>query len=139
MLGLETALAVAYGAMCLSLSADAGEARRRLGAGRRGRPAMSLRELLGLFSWKPARIAGLGPRRAETAGGRPRRPGRPHRGRGRSRTSWCSTRAPSGSSTRAHQASRSRNTPYAGRRLTGKVRHTVFAGEAVVVDGEAQR
>jgi dihydroorotase len=39
----------------------------------------------------------------------------------------------------ARQASRSRNTPYAGRRLTGKVRHTVFAGEPVVVDGEAQR
>jgi dihydroorotase len=37
------------------------------------------------------------------------------------------------------QASRSRNTPYAGRRLTGKVRHTVFAGEVVVLDGEAQR
>ncbi len=39
----------------------------------------------------------------------------------------------------AHQASRSHNTPCAGRRLTGKVRHTVFGGEAVVVDGEAQR
>jgi len=37
------------------------------------------------------------------------------------------------------QASRSRNTPYAQRRLKGKVRHTVFAGEVVVLDGEAQR
>ena len=36
-------------------------------------------------------------------------------------------------------ASRSRNTPYAGMRLTGKVRHTLLAGEPVVVDGEAQR
>jgi dihydroorotase len=36
-------------------------------------------------------------------------------------------------------ASRSRNTPYAGRRLTGKVRHTVLRGEPVVVGGEAQR
>jgi dihydroorotase len=36
-------------------------------------------------------------------------------------------------------ASRSRNTPYAGRKLTGRVRHTVFHGDAVVVDGEAQR
>ena len=36
-------------------------------------------------------------------------------------------------------ASRSRNTPYAGRKLTGRVRHTVLAGEPVVVDGAAQR
>lgn len=36
-------------------------------------------------------------------------------------------------------ASRSRNTPYAGRKLTGRVRHTVLRGEPVVVDGEAQR
>jgi dihydroorotase len=36
-------------------------------------------------------------------------------------------------------ASRSRNTPYAGRTLTGRTRHTIVAGEPVVVDGEAQR
>jgi dihydroorotase len=36
-------------------------------------------------------------------------------------------------------ASRSRNTPYAGRKLTGRVRHTLLRGEPVVVDGEAQR
>jgi dihydroorotase len=36
-------------------------------------------------------------------------------------------------------ASRSRNTPYAGRTLTGQVRHTVLRGEPVVIDGEAQR
>jgi dihydroorotase len=36
-------------------------------------------------------------------------------------------------------ASRSRNTPYAGRVLRGKVRHTVLRGEPVVVEGEAQR
>ena len=36
-------------------------------------------------------------------------------------------------------ASRSRNTPYAGMELTGRVRHTVLAGEPVVIDGEAQR
>jgi dihydroorotase len=33
-------------------------------------------------------------------------------------------------------ASRSRNTPYAGRKLTGRVRHTVLRGTPVVVDGE---
>jgi dihydroorotase len=36
-------------------------------------------------------------------------------------------------------ASRSRNTPYAGRTLNGRVRHTLLWGEPVVVDGEAQR
>jgi dihydroorotase len=36
-------------------------------------------------------------------------------------------------------ASRARNTPYDGRTLTGKVRHTILRGEAVVADGEARR
>jgi dihydroorotase len=36
-------------------------------------------------------------------------------------------------------ASRARNTPYAGRKLTGRVRHTLLRGEAVVVDAEALR
>jgi len=36
-------------------------------------------------------------------------------------------------------ASRSRNTPYAGRTLRGKVRHTLLDGRAVVVDGAASR
>jgi dihydroorotase len=39
----------------------------------------------------------------------------------------------------AQSASLSRNTPWAGRRLTGRVRHTLLAGEPVVVDGEATR
>jgi dihydroorotase len=36
-------------------------------------------------------------------------------------------------------ASRSTNTPFAGRELSGKVRHTLLAGEPVVVAEEAQR
>jgi dihydroorotase len=36
-------------------------------------------------------------------------------------------------------ASRSRNTPYAGMKLTGRVRHTVLYGEPVVIEGEPQR
>jgi dihydroorotase len=36
-------------------------------------------------------------------------------------------------------ASRSRNTPYAGRTLVGRARHTILRGEPVVIDGEAQR
>ncbi len=36
-------------------------------------------------------------------------------------------------------ASRSRNTPYAGMELQGRVRHTIHRGEPVVIDQEAQR
>jgi dihydroorotase len=36
-------------------------------------------------------------------------------------------------------ASRSRNIPYVGRTLRGRVRHTILAGEPVVLDAEAQR
>ncbi len=39
----------------------------------------------------------------------------------------------------ARLASRSRNTPYAGRTFDGAVRHTVVRGEAVVIDAAAQR
>ncbi len=39
----------------------------------------------------------------------------------------------------AEMASRSSNTPYDGMGLRGRVRHTIYKGEAVVVDGEAQR
>ena len=39
----------------------------------------------------------------------------------------------------ARLASRSRNTPWAGRVLTGRVRHTILRGEPVVVDAEALR
>ena len=36
-------------------------------------------------------------------------------------------------------ASLASNTPYAGRKLTGRARHTILAGEPVVIDGVAQR
>ena len=39
----------------------------------------------------------------------------------------------------ARLASRSRNTPYAGRTLGGAVRHTILRGEPVVIDAVAQR
>jgi dihydroorotase len=39
----------------------------------------------------------------------------------------------------ARLASRSRNTPYAGRTFSGALRHTVLRGEPVVIDGVAQR
>ena len=36
-------------------------------------------------------------------------------------------------------ASRSHNTPYAGRTVHGRVRHTLLCGIPMVIDGEAQR
>jgi dihydroorotase len=36
-------------------------------------------------------------------------------------------------------ASRSRNTPYAGMDLTGRVRHTLFNGVPVVIEGAPQK
>jgi dihydroorotase len=83
--------------------------------------------LLALMSWQPAAIAGL----SGTHGG-PIAPGAaanicvidPSR-------HW---RVVAGA-----LASRSHNTPFAGRELTAKVRHTIFAGEPVVIAEEAQR
>ncbi|MGA2527595.1 MAG: dihydroorotase [Acidimicrobiales bacterium] len=129
MLGLETALAVAYGALCTSVprhdeGADEGWVPAGLGA------TMTLVDLLGAFSWKPARIAGLdGDGHAQ---GGPIQPGAAaHLAVFDPSATWVVDPA--------HQASRSRNTPYGARRLTGKVRHTVFGGEIVVLDGEPQR
>ena len=50
-------------------------------------------------------------------------PGQPLRDRPRRRRGWSSP---------TRLASRSRNTPYAGRKLTGQVRHTLLRGEPVV-------
>jgi dihydroorotase len=83
--------------------------------------------VLALLSWQPAVIAGL----ADRHGG-PVVPGR--------LANLCvvdPTAVWAVDPTR--MASRSRNTPYAGRKLTGRVRHTVLWGEPVVVDGEPVR
>ena len=80
--------------------------------------------VLALMSWQPARLAGLdaGP----IAEGRP--------------ADLCVIDPAAVWLVDAqHTASRSRNTPFAGRKLTGRVRHTVFRGEPVVTDGEARR
>ncbi|MBW3615723.1 MAG: dihydroorotase [Actinobacteria bacterium] len=83
--------------------------------------------VLALLSWQPAAIAGLGDQH-----GGPVQPGRPAN---------LAVIDPSAAWTvdANRLASRSRNCPYDGRRLTGRVRHTIRRGELVVVDGEAQR
>jgi dihydroorotase len=88
---------------------------------------LSVEQALAVLSWQPAAIARLG----DEHGG-PIAEGRPaHLCVIDPQAEWTVDPADS--------ASRSRNNPYAGRRLTGRVRHTVYAGEPVVVDGEAQR
>ncbi len=88
---------------------------------------LDLPEVLALLAWRPAAIAGV----ADRHGG-PIVPGRPAN---------LTVVDPDAAweVVPARLASRSRNTPYAGRRLRGRVRHTVFRGDPVVVDGEAQR
>ncbi len=83
-------------------------------------------DALALLSWRPAAIAGL-----DDHGG-PIVPGAPAN---------LTVFDPS------HEwvvepsalASRARNTPFAGRTLKGKVRHTILFGDVVVRDGEATR
>lgn len=88
---------------------------------------LAVASVLALLSWAPARIAGL-----EAGHGGPVAPGRP--------ANLCVfDPAEAWVVDPAALASRSRNTPFAGRRLTGRVRHTVLAGEPVVADGEALR
>ena len=83
--------------------------------------------MLALLSWQPAAIAGIG-----HAHGGPIAEGRP--------ANLCVIDTGATWMVEPDRlASRSRNTPYAGRKLTGRVRHTVLRGEAVVIDGEAQR
>lgn len=86
-----------------------------------------IERIFALMSWQPAAIAGL----TEEQGG-PVAAGRT--------ANLCVVDPAAGWVVDPHQsASRSRNNPYAGRKLQGRVRHTVLHGEPVVIDGEAQR
>jgi len=121
MLGLETALSVTLSALGPGAESD----------GVAVPAGMVLRDVLGLLSWRPARLVGLDPGAGGDQGG-PVEAG--------SAANLCVFDPAATWEVEAmRSASRSRNTPWAGRRLTGRVRHTVCRGEAVVVDGEAQR
>jgi dihydroorotase len=86
----------------------------------------SLAQAIAALSWQPARIAGFADQGGPVEAGRP--------------AHLCVIDP-------AHQwvveggrlASRSRNTPWEGWKLTGKVRHTIYAGNPTVRDYEAQR
>jgi dihydroorotase len=96
-----------------------------------GQTGLPLAQVLALLSWQPAAIAGLDASRGGGQGG-PIVPGA---------AAHLVVIDPTAQWTvdPGALASRSRNCPYAGWTLTGQVRHTVFAGEPVVVDAEAQR
>jgi dihydroorotase len=88
---------------------------------------MEIQAVLAALSWNPARIAGIGDRH-----GRPIAVGEPANIAIFDPTSeWVVDREV--------VASKSKNTPYHGRKVLGQVRHTIFAGQLVVRDGVAQR
>jgi dihydroorotase len=115
MLGLQTAMPVAWQVLA---------------------PRLSPERIFALMSTQPAAIAGLGPTDARVSGhsahGGPVEVGA---------TANLCIFDPNGTTEVevARLASRSRNSPYLGRTFAGAVRHTVLRGEAVVIDGEAQR
>jgi dihydroorotase len=88
---------------------------------------MPLAAIVAALSWKPAAIARIADRH-----GRPVAAGEPANLVVFDPTAEWQVIA-------AHLASKSRNTPYAGRTLRGKVRHTILAGNPVVRDGRATR
>ena len=89
--------------------------------------SVPLQVLMDRMSWTPARIAGIEDRH----GGR-LRAGRPaNLCIFDPNTEWRVVPEA--------MSSRSRNTPFAGRTLRGRVRHTLMDGEVVVLDGEPQR
>lgn len=88
---------------------------------------MPLAEVLAALSWKPAAIAGIADRQ-----GRPVQVGEPaHLAVFDPDVIWQVVPE--------SMASRSRNTPYVGLDLRGQVRHTLFHGVPVVVEGVAQK
>ncbi|MGH8988823.1 MAG: dihydroorotase, partial [Acidimicrobiales bacterium] len=88
---------------------------------------LGLELALACMSWRPAAIAGLAPRQGGPVVG------------GAVANLCVIDPAATWTVDPSRLASRSRNTPYAGWTLTGRNRHTIAAGEAVVVDAEAQR
>jgi dihydroorotase len=88
---------------------------------------MALIDVVAAMSWKPAAIAGLADRH-----GRPISAGEPANITVFDPDVEWEVQP-------ARLASRSHNTPYVGTTLRGRVRHTIFNGNPVVVDGAPQR
>jgi dihydroorotase len=88
---------------------------------------MALPDVIGALSWKPAAIAGLG-----HAHGRPVAAGEPA-------NLTVFDPAKEWQVVPAQLASRSKNTPFVGVPLRGRVRHTFLFGAPTVLDGRATR
>jgi dihydroorotase len=92
-----------------------------------GELGLPVERLFALMSWQPAAIAGIGDRH-----GGPIVAGRV--------ANLCVFDPSVEWVVRGEaMASKSRNTPFEGRSVRGKVRHTIYNGVAVVEDGEAQQ
>ncbi len=88
---------------------------------------LPIEQVLALMSWQPARIA-----RLDATHGGPIAPGRPANiAVIDPEAEWVVDKT--------KLASKASNTPYNGRKLKGRVRHTLLRGDLVVHDGEAQR
>ena len=88
---------------------------------------LEIKDAVALLSWNPARIA-----RVDSAHGRPISASEP--------ANICVFDPEvSWSVDLQRLASKSINSPYVGRTLRGKVRHTIFKGTPTVIDGQAQR
>lgn len=85
---------------------------------------MPLAKIIAALSWQPAAIAGIADRH-----GRPIEPGEPA-------NLTVFDPAVEWEVVPAQLASKSHNTPYVGMQLKGRVRHTIFNGDAVVIDGK---
>jgi dihydroorotase len=88
---------------------------------------LDLADLLGLLSWRPAGIA-----RVDDRHGRPVASGEPA-------NLVVFDPSVTWAVDPGDTASRSRNNPYAGRTLTGRVRHTLLWGQPTVIDGVPTR
>lgn len=86
---------------------------------------VDVRRIAEVMSWNPAQIAGVGDHQ-----GRPIAVGEPA-----NIAVWDTTSVWTVS--RDELASRSKNTPYHGMEVRGRVRHTIFRGELVVQEGKA--
>ena len=113
MIGLETAYAVAYSVLVADRAND----------------TTPIERLVGLLSSRPARIAGL--HASSGQGGSIADGAVAHLCVFDPTEHWVVDPQ--------NFASRSHNSPFAGNTLTGRVRHTIYRGEPVVVDGQATR
>ncbi len=125
MTGLETALALAWTEL-VTPETTPEKTREKTQAGRLP-AAVPAATILGALSWRPAQIAGLAPEHGGPIA------------EGAAANLCVFDPTEEWTVDAAVTASRSRNNPYVGMRLRGRVRHTVRRGEPVVIGGELLR